>query len=187
MNAKNALNRKLRRTLRDFTRATLENAFETAKGEIVYVPAAYSSQTCSRCGHIDAKNRNGRDFLCMDCAHVDDGDENAACNIRQRTTEILTLRAAGHNPTKALKPAVEGHPRQRQAFLREECEKRQDTKPRCPGRGEPILGQTTTHTPRGGAGTPSEAPSPGKSGRPTLRLGCCPMRNTPSNNGTKTR
>ena len=55
-----------------------------------------------RNGTIDAKNRNGRDFLCMDCAHVDDADENAACNIRQRTIEILTLRTAGHSPTKAL-------------------------------------------------------------------------------------
>ena len=102
VSAKNALNRKLRRALWGFTRATLETAFESAGSEIVYVPAAYSSQTCSRCGHIDVKNRNGRDFLCMDCAHVDDADENAACNIRQRTIEILTLRAAGHNPTKTL-------------------------------------------------------------------------------------
>ena len=38
----------------------------------------------------------------MDCAHVDDADENAACNIRQRTIEILTLRTAGKSPTKAL-------------------------------------------------------------------------------------
>ena len=102
VSAKNALNRKLRKALWGFTRATLENAFKTAGNEIVYVPAAYSSQTCSRCGHIDSKNRNGRDFLCMDCAHVDDADENAACNIRQRTIEILTLRTAGHSPTKAL-------------------------------------------------------------------------------------
>ena len=102
MSAKSALNRKLRRALWGFTRTTLETAFETAGSEIVYVPAAYSSQTYSRCGHIDAKNRNGRDFLCMDCAHVDDADENAACNIRQRTIEILTLRTAGHSPTKTL-------------------------------------------------------------------------------------
>ena len=102
VSAKSALNRKLRRALWGFTRATLETAFETAGGEIVYIPAAYSSQTCSRCGHIDAKNRNSKDLLCMDCAHVDDTDENATCNIRQRTIEILMLRAAGHSPTKAL-------------------------------------------------------------------------------------
>ena len=102
VSAKNALNRKLRRALWGCTRATLETAFETAGSEIVYVPVAYSSQTDSRCGHIDTKNRNGRDFLCMDRAHVDDADENAACNIRQRTIEVLTLRTAGHSPTKAL-------------------------------------------------------------------------------------
>ena len=84
------------------TKRVIRTTFETSGKEVVYVPAAYSSQPCSRCGHIDAKNRNGRDFLCMDCAHVDDADENEACNIRQRTIEILTLRTAGHNPTKTL-------------------------------------------------------------------------------------
>lgn len=65
-------------------------------GELVEVPAAFTSQTCACCGHVDAANRQSRAmFVCMRCGHRDNADTNAAINILRR--------ADG-----ALKP-VEGH------------------------------------------------------------------------------
>lgn len=65
-------------------------------GELVEVPAAFTSQTCACCGHVAAANRQSRSvFVCMRCGHRANADTNAAINILRR--------ADG-----ALKP-VEGH------------------------------------------------------------------------------
>lgn len=50
--------------------------------EVVFAPAAYTSQKCSRCGHTEAANRPRRDtFRCRRCSHEDHADFNAADNI----------------------------------------------------------------------------------------------------------
>lgn len=55
--------------------------------EVRKVPAAYTSQTCSRCGRVDAKSRKSQAvFACTGCGHTEHADVNAAKNIR----------AAGH-------------------------------------------------------------------------------------------
>ena len=48
---------------------------------VIKVDPAYTSQTCSKCGHCDRKNRNGSDFKCKECGHAMDADKNAARNI----------------------------------------------------------------------------------------------------------
>ncbi|MEH1856408.1 MAG: transposase [Nostoc sp.] len=52
---------------------------------VIFVPPAYTSQTCSRCGHIHpAKGksyRNGKVFKCGHCGFEHDADINAAKNI----------------------------------------------------------------------------------------------------------
>ena len=54
------------------------------------VPAAYSSQTCAVCGHIDPKNRDTQAaFRCLDCGHTAHADFNAACVLRQRGLAAL--------------------------------------------------------------------------------------------------
>ena len=50
-------------------------------GHVLWVVAAYTSQTCSMCGFADKKNRNGRVFLCLSCLYLAHADRNAARNI----------------------------------------------------------------------------------------------------------
>jgi len=51
---------------------------------ITRVNPAYTSQTCSKCGHKDKKNRNSEKFLRLACGVEMDADINAAINIRER-------------------------------------------------------------------------------------------------------
>ncbi len=53
-------------------------------GTLVEVPAAYSSQTCSACGVVDAASRRDERFVCTGCGHVDHADLNAAKVLKQR-------------------------------------------------------------------------------------------------------
>ena len=46
------------------------------------VPAAYTSQRCSACGHVDKSSRESQAlFLCTACGHTANADVNAAINI----------------------------------------------------------------------------------------------------------
>lgn len=49
---------------------------------VVAVPAAYTSQRCSECGHVDPKSRESQAvFRCTHCSHHEHADVNAAKNI----------------------------------------------------------------------------------------------------------
>ena len=52
--------------------------------KVVYVDAHYTSQTCSRCGHIEQSNRNGLVFECKSCAFELHSDLNASRNIEHK-------------------------------------------------------------------------------------------------------
>lgn len=54
---------------------------ESAGREFIQVDPAYTSQTCSTCGHRKEANRNGKAFHCLSCGHRADADVNAAANI----------------------------------------------------------------------------------------------------------
>jgi putative transposase len=59
-------------------------AIETG-AKVIEVPAAYTSQMCSKCGHIDEKNRPSQAvFACQKCGHAENADLNAARNIEAR-------------------------------------------------------------------------------------------------------
>jgi len=52
---------------------------------VLFVPPAYTSQTCNRCGHIHPEKgksyRSGKQFKCGHCGFEHDADVNAALNI----------------------------------------------------------------------------------------------------------
>jgi transposase len=51
----------------------------------VHVDPAYTSQTCSRCGHLSKANRpNQATFWCTSCGFAEHADVNAGRNIAQR-------------------------------------------------------------------------------------------------------
>jgi len=53
-------------------------------GSLIEVPAAYSSQTCSECGHIAAESRDGERFCCVACGHIEHADINASKVLKAR-------------------------------------------------------------------------------------------------------
>ena len=51
---------------------------------LIKVDPAYTSQTCSKCGHKHKDNRKAEKFLCLSCGLVMDADFNASINILHR-------------------------------------------------------------------------------------------------------
>ena len=74
---------------------------------IVFVNAAYTSQTCSACGHCEKSNRkNQADFVCKHCGFSVNADWNAARNIRalgasKSSKELAIAEAKTGNGTAA--------------------------------------------------------------------------------------
>ncbi|TAM65351.1 MAG: transposase [Microbacteriaceae bacterium] len=69
---------------------------ESAARRVVLVDPRYSSQTCSRCGHVAAESRRRRRFVCITCGFVLHADVNAALVIRRRAE----LRPAGSGASR---------------------------------------------------------------------------------------
>lgn len=62
----------------------MEHKQKAFGGFVLKVPPAYTSQTCSSCGHVSKENRDGKIFSCMSCGYKDDADINAAKNILKK-------------------------------------------------------------------------------------------------------
>jgi putative transposase len=54
---------------------------------VAFVDPAYTSRTCSKCGHCHKGNRKNRnDFVCLHCGFSLPADHNAALNIKFRVS-----------------------------------------------------------------------------------------------------
>lgn len=66
---------------------------------VVVVNAAYTSQTCSECGHCDKKNRMDQaTFVCRACGVALNADTNAAVNIARAGRAALGLVGSVNDP-----------------------------------------------------------------------------------------
>ena len=63
----------------------LDDKMDANGGKLVIVPAAYTSQTCHKCGHVAKGNRDSQAvFHCVECGYEANADTNAAMNILGR-------------------------------------------------------------------------------------------------------
>ena len=80
--AKAGLNRSMLDIAPAQIRQMLAYKAEWHGSRLVAVPAAYTSQRCSVCGHVHVGNRLSQaEFRCRACCHEDNADLNAAKNI----------------------------------------------------------------------------------------------------------
>lgn len=75
---------------------------QTTGRTVVWVDPAYTSQTCSHCGHVDKESRDKGLFRCTKCGHEEQADINAAKVIRDRyiTAPQEARQAAVNRPGK---------------------------------------------------------------------------------------
>ena len=63
----------------------LDDKMDANGGNLVIVPAAYTSQACHQCGHVASENRDSQAvFHCVECGYEANADINAAMNILGR-------------------------------------------------------------------------------------------------------
>lgn len=85
---KRGLNRAISKSGWGELRKRLEEKVGARGGTFVAVRPEYTSQTCSVCGAVDAKSRDGRWYTCSSCGITIHADTNAAINIRARGLEM---------------------------------------------------------------------------------------------------
>ena len=69
----------------------LKYKLEWSGGELVKVPAQYSSQTCFACKAVDKASRRGNSFECTSCGNKDHADLNAAKVIKSRANRSALI------------------------------------------------------------------------------------------------
>ncbi len=87
--AKAGLNRVILDSGFGLLRAMIVAKAEEAARTVVEVDARFSSQQCSRCGHVARESRRKRRFRCVACGHAAHADVNAALVIRGRAQSAL--------------------------------------------------------------------------------------------------
>jgi putative transposase len=88
---KAALNRAILDAGFGLLRQMIISKAEEAGRIVIDVDPRYSSQECSRCGHIAARNRRRRRFMCVVCGFKCHADVNAALVIRGRAQSALRV------------------------------------------------------------------------------------------------
>jgi ribosomal protein S27AE len=99
-----AFNRRLRRWMKGFLQHRLDYKAELNGVELNVVNAAYTSQTCPRCGFTSSKNRHAAKFKCGFCGYAGSADAVAATNILRRGSDPAITRFM---PSGAVKQILE--------------------------------------------------------------------------------
>jgi len=74
----------------------LKRTMHKAPDRVVLVPAPFTSQRCSACGHVAAENRESQSvFVCRACTYADNADVNSAKNIDTAAGHAVVLRGEG--------------------------------------------------------------------------------------------
>ena len=156
--AKATLNRKIRRAAWRRITECLASTVEQHGGVGVALPGAWSSSTCSACGHVDPKSRHGKRFRCTRCGAGRDADGNAADVMEERMWTWLRARRGGATADRAREAVWQHIQTQRRAS-------RKRTKPCSPdenqGRGSAPDGGQRERPPG------AHAPSTGNAERTT--------------------
>ena len=100
--AKAGLNRAFLRVAPGKTKQRFGHALSRRGKGLLDVTAAYSSQECSVCHHVDPRNRTQRAFLCVQCGHRDHADTNAAKVVQQRALRAIEAGAVASKPVKVM-------------------------------------------------------------------------------------
>ena len=88
--AKSGLNKAILASTWGQTKVFLQYKARRQGKLVIEVPAFYSSQECSSCGHIHQDNRVSQSvFVCQSCGHIDHADHNAAKVIAMRGVKQL--------------------------------------------------------------------------------------------------
>jgi len=72
-------------------------------GELIKVPAHYTSQTCPECGHVAKENRNKESFECVSCGFAGHADVVGALNILARGHRVFVCGGVGPGLAKKAK------------------------------------------------------------------------------------
>ena len=88
------LSKRLNRVLQRFGKSIIKQKLESLKEEfginIIEVNPSYTSQTCSKCGYVDRRNRKSQAvFICGFCGSKQNSDVNAAKNLLFRSSKKL--------------------------------------------------------------------------------------------------
>ena len=77
--------------------------------QVLIVPAPYTSQTCSDCGHCEKGNRKSQSyFSCLKCGFSENADLNASKNIRNLGLQSISLLFSDYSDCNKPKTLVVG-------------------------------------------------------------------------------
>jgi putative transposase len=97
---KSGLNRSILKVGWHALERMLAYKLEETGGALVKVPAAYTSQTCAACGHVDAGSRESQaTFRCTSCGEAANADVNAARTILDRALRGQAEDGRGNTPS----------------------------------------------------------------------------------------
>ena len=108
---KSGLNRSITEQTWGMIRNQIAYKAEWAGREMVAVDPRFTSQRCSSCGMVAAKNRKSKQYQCATCGMTEDADVNAALNILHkalagRREPCNRIPAAGTDSQKLHSPEL---------------------------------------------------------------------------------